>query len=262
MNRFVIFTMGRTGSTAFAKELDKHPNVACHGEILRPGIFAGERAEQMPEPDKVERMSRVRPLPYRMFARLRPDDPPDLDAFARWMEHLEAHAADKRAVGFKMVDAHLRGFDNLFSVLNRLGFRVIYLTRRNVLRQVISGMVARETKVFNATDYQPQDGRKFEFVPRQVAMRMRRKIKKDAAYRQQMADLGLPFLEVTYEDFRDDKAGFYRQVCDFIGVPYFVPEASAQSIMTPEPLRQLLANYDDVARALKRNKMEHFLADA
>jgi LPS sulfotransferase NodH len=260
MNRFVIVTTGRTGSTALAKELDNHPNVTCHGEILRPGIFRGD--EPIPSAAEVERLAATSPLPYRTFARLRPDEEPDPGTFSCWVTHLENHAEGKMAIGFKMVQGHSKGFEDFFDVLRTLRFRVLHMTRRNLLRQAISAMVARETKVFNATDYKPEAQRTFTFPPPEILRWMRKKIRRSAQYRTRLGESGLPVLDIAYEDFRDDKAGFYREVCDFLGVPFQVPEASAQSIMTPEPLRELLTNYDAVARSLKRNEMDGFLEDA
>lgn len=265
MTEFILFTTGRTGSSAIAEEMRGHSNIQCRGEILRPvpedkRAAAKEYYELTVQKNKNDGQFNDVVLPYMVFADHTPGEPISDEGVARYFEYLRSRDPEGTlATGFKLIDNGV--INKPVELCQRLGISLIYLARRNILRKVISGSVAREVKCFNKVGYTPEAGRKFNFKPETIIKKIHNIQRKQDKYKEYIGNDEPPFLYVYYEDWVQDPSKFQRSICDFLKVPVAEFGKSTLSVMTPEPLTYLLENYEEIASEVTKAGFGDFLKE-
>jgi hypothetical protein len=161
--RFVLFGQGRTGSELLRSLLNTHPRVRCEGEILaRPRLFPAAFVEG------------------------------------------HARASDRPAYGFKAKVYQLSEDQHLDprAFVRRLtgdGWQVVYLYRRNLLRQALSNVVARHRRAYHRKAGQDGPGLPKVRVDCDALLRSMTNRRNFLAEEHRVLD-GVPHVEVVYED--------------------------------------------------------------
>lgn len=265
--RFVIVSGPRTGSHMLAQALNSSRDIVCFREVFNYLLdFVQFEVEGYDN-------SSARDLALREEAPLRFLDE---RIFCR-------HPEEVRAVGFKYHYAQVWGYRGLRErLVVDTEIRVVHLRRRNLLRMLVSREIAAETGVWFAeprTDLTPRRvlTRIWARLPNAVRMPLRaaRRRLSNAPKRSQksltIAPEELrsfiirtkltadhfdkvfgqhPQLTVFYEDILDDRERVLGHVQAFIGVePRRLKVTMRQQ--NPEPLRELLANYDELFEAYR-----------
>jgi LPS sulfotransferase NodH len=230
----VVATRGRTGSTAVVDELGKAPlcwstqeafTAAPAGSDFTYYDFlpfngwrgAADLASQQAEPELAE-------------------------AYLRAMED-EARRAGSKALFFKVLSNHFQERDYLPELLAGNGFSVAYLKRRPV-RQVISGFVANQRKLYN-TQKRFRDEKKYRIDVEAFRWHVNWEVTAAAKDLELLRSHGIPFIEVDYETYLADRAAFFFRIFDFLGLPRAVPSPSDFLVMI-EDLPATIENYDEV----------------
>ena len=201
---FVIFALGRTGSTTLSRVVACHPAVTCLHEPFNPD-------------------RRTPPAPVTDGATLR-----------RELRELRTRASGIKHVWDPDGWPFPRG-----SMLNRElavqpGQRILFLNRRNVLRRLVSSQISEQAKVWAITEEDRTIVREFAFGPLDVealSHRVGRERDAIAAYRRAIAASGTPCLDLWYEDlFEPDvtiaaQEAWLERIFAFLGVdPTLPPE--------------------------------------
>ena len=129
---------------------------------------------------------------------------------------------------------------------------MIYLEHRNKLRQAISALVAQAENVYNAENYVPASGQRFQFAPESVLSRIRHAESLQAQHAAEIEAIGLPSKLCFYEDWVANRDAFLADMFGFLGVEKTVTAPSRLSQTTLEPLTEILENYDEIADGLAR----------
>ena len=228
--RFVILAQGRTGSTLLCKLLGSHSRIHCDFEIL---------------------IDPVRDV-HRYIRRL-------------------SLAATRPAYGFKVKINQLKnrqGISDCAAFLRHMhehGWRIIYLKRRNLFRQVYS---RRAAQVRGTPHTRPLSDGSAPLPPRvsldvaDIVHDMGRR--QENLRRERKALKGLPFKTVVYEDdlFRPaDQQRTVRNIVEWLGL---TPEPMHTDLIpnTPQNLRHVIANFDEVEAALRGTEFETFFREA
>ena len=210
-HKFMIFAQGRTGSTLLTSTLDKHPDIRCDDEIL------------------------IVPR-----------------AFPRRFVEITARQAPAKAYGFHVKITQLHGWQRIHDIAGFLkdmeegGWQIIYLSRKNVLRHVVSNIFAEAAGTFH------MDGN--ETRPTSVSLTLKRleyelrlRIKLGEAERHALK--GRRAFELVYErdllepERQKDTFAALQEIVGVKGVP-LKPRLKK---MVLAPLSELLSNYDEVA---------------
>lgn len=141
MSRFVIITPGRSGSTFLAKSLNQHPEIQCEEEIFnRSANYKGSFNAFLAS----DRIYRVQGF---LFNRERLSTL-NLNLPLKWL--ITKFLKEKPAThyGFKISLDQLFAYPQLLSLLAT--FKVIYLTRVDKKRMVLSLLAARQTGNYDA----------------------------------------------------------------------------------------------------------------
>jgi LPS sulfotransferase NodH len=224
--RFIVLARSRTGSYLLLSFLNAHPNVRSDREILHT---------------------------------LHGRDPIDIIArsFGREPRHVKAK-------GFKVFYYHPNGesgtrvWDHLEAMD---GLHVIHLTRRNILRTLISQKIATRQGVWKTDrplSTTTVENKQVSFTVEELTkgFERTREWEREGEHRFRAH----PLLPVTYEDLRADPGGTFRRVTDFLGVPPAEPHTDLVR-QNPESVRELVANYDELAEAFRGTEWASFFDD-
>jgi LPS sulfotransferase NodH len=274
--RFIILADARTGSTMLGQALNSHPSVRCFREIfdfMQPFVdFEMDGYDNNNRADyELRESDACRFLDERIFC---------------------AQPEGVTAVGFKFMYGHFWGYAGLLERLTSdLDLRIVHMQRRNMLRALVSLRIAEATGDWYAYPHIPLRAR---FKIRNVAHAIRDPLLALRALRRSLepardkpADLRVsltpdecrahfervahdishwnslfadhPLVNVVYEDFVADP-GVADELQRFLDLD---PSPLAVGIkrQNPEPLRQLIANYDELRASFAGTKYEAWFDD-
>lgn len=221
---FILLFQGRSGSTYVTEALDAHPDV-------RAGL---------------ERFAGLRRSPERQLERIR--------------RFYDGHP-DHRAVGFKTKLRDIGDPHALAAELRARRARVIYLARRNLVKQVVSFF--NSERLHARTDEWNRYGDDERLGPLEVDVhdvvealdRIERRHRRLLDY---ATSLDLPLLVVHYEDLLDDREHFFRTLFGFLGVCDVPVEGRARKA-TADTLHEAVANHAELRDALRGTPYEEML---
>lgn len=168
-----------------------------------------------------------------------------IQQYLKELESMSASATyNKEGIIFKVLSHQLNERRPLLGVLKSFGYKAVLLVRRNVVRQVLSGMIAENRGLYNSKrQVTPQvpcniDLDRFEFC---VAWEMKC-VEENRAL---LKGNGIEYIEIAYEDFCKDREKFYLDLFSYMKLNYQLPKSTAFSIMIPD-LREAIANFDEL----------------
>lgn len=223
--KFVIFGEARTGSSLLVTLLGSLDGVTCKAELWIDPLLAPRR----------------------------------------FIHHHYALCGGQ-AFGFKILPPQAArkqeqlGIENVLSELADGGYKIIELSRDNILRMALSGIRARSTGQWHRRERQAgQPVPKLEINVTELFSELR-KIQQLRGEKQRLLE-GIPTLKVSYERDLEDAsahADTVRRIAAYLDVPYGPPKTTLRRIQAA-PLAETIANYDEIAAALTGTEFEKFL---
>ncbi|PCJ83911.1 MAG: hypothetical protein COA54_14695 [Thiotrichaceae bacterium] len=264
--KFVVLTRGRTGSTAIIDEINKHEDVVCWQELFinldsdpmlkelydNFGVDFDRYGLQdwFPTFDLWLKQTKT----FKLFSKDVYFYKGKLLTISKimktYLQEMENHAFDlgNQAVGFKLLGHQVLNLPAFLAVLKELDYKVIYLERKNVVKQVLSGVIANKRKVYNQRNYIPDnksfsvDLNEFKFL---VSVEM-----SEVNVQKSMIEFSeIESLYVSYEDFLSDRKRFHTAIFDFLKVEDKEIEESSFSIVIPD-VKNVVENYDEFSEFL------------
>jgi hypothetical protein len=244
MKRFFIMTRGRTGSTAIIDELNNVKGIAAAQEL-----FIDRNFKQLKKKTLLKAYPSFIPFGFWKtkdfwWKNIWKRSPDNKELLGIYLKEMETIAQRKGAIafGFKVLSHHFDQTPLLKEILINQGYHVIYLTR-NIPRQVISGIIAKKRGIYNRKHFQDNvsyqvDINEFEKLVKWEA----KAIKNDLAF---IRACNFNLLEISYEEYLNNRKAFFARILNFIGIPFELPNASDYSIMIPD-LRHTVSNIDEV----------------
>jgi LPS sulfotransferase NodH len=226
-NRFVIFSMGRTGSTLLANLLNSHPQIACDGEIFTPSRW----------PRKLRPIARFwqrHPFPYLAYRRVR--------TFLRNHKTIYGFKLHTKPDGSQLSDPG--GF--LHAAVQG-GWKIIHLQRRFLFDQVISGTVAWQTGRYFGNQSKDEPHVVVTISPTTFRLSLQKSHRANEFNRTILADL--PHLALTYEDELSDPAVWgttVANICNYLEVPTTPYVRSKVVKPWHRPYSEIVTNYAEL----------------
>ena len=243
-------TRGRTGSTSVINELDKLNNVTALQELFI--AFQNFSVETIDDwynvvpPYEYWLNNNYRKTWYAYFCKESNTD--NLFAARKYLKHAEkiAEKMNSDCLGFKVLSHHFVERPYLYALIKERAYKIIYL-RRNVARQVISGMIAQIRGHYNSlADY--IDDNQYESnisLFKELVSWEKKCVESDLLSLAKDKDA---FLTVSYEDYCDNKILFYNEMSNFLNCKLAIPLTSSTQVMLPN-IEKTLKNYNDVKEA-------------
>jgi LPS sulfotransferase NodH len=234
MTKFVVFTTPRTGSSLLIKTLDAHPEIFCGGEMffLKGDIYHNETRYpfwRFPVNSKINYLVNY----PKLFLTL----PRFLNKF------YATNDASIKAKGFKLMHFQTYYTPGIFNYLRNHGVKVIVLIRKNILRNTLSDLRARSTKIYHtngnvATATIPMFHVKVN--------ELEKKMKQIESFNKQLdkstanLDRKIIYYE-DYENWNETISGVlkYLNVAD-------MPLQAVSKKLNPDSLKDMIANYEEV----------------
>jgi LPS sulfotransferase NodH len=242
---FVVFTTQRTGSTWLMSVLNNQDGVSGQGELFLPRPRSQERRwdSEFAWPRYVESRER--------FGSLRPF------SVYRYLRDLYGSPG---SVGFKLMYSQLKSFPEILPFLVRENIDVVHLVRRNHIDVLISFALKRQ--IGRAHVLSTADRPKDETVvldTGSLVRDLRRLQFKQELGRGTLRLARLRHFEVAYEDLILDPLHF-KPLFDFLRIPFEGAALDSAILRTRTgSQREVLANYDEVRRALAGSRSSHLL---
>jgi hypothetical protein len=223
-SRFAILCLGRSGSSHLVSLLDSHPDARCFGELFnRTGRGISEFA-----------------------------DAPETDPGA-FLDRL-ASGCSKPVLGFKLPFNSILDEPSIIDMLrSEPDYRIIRLSRRNLLAQLVSRRLQSSTRVSHSIYGNYGDAR--------VSLDPRKAMRTIAGMEEHERELdsyaaGHPTLEVAYEDL--DNHAVLAELQEFLGLEPRPLRSWFEKLRTM-PLQQTVENWAEVEAALTGTRFEPML---
>ena len=227
---FAILFTGRTGSTFLTEALDSHPLVRSEYEL-----FAAWRDKDYSGADQVEAARRY---------------------FAEEAEGLAA-------VGFKTKLADVLDPDGFRELLREVEALIVVLRRRNLPKQVVSLFNAQRiherTGDWNLYECGPESDDPLEIPTEDFVARLHRFERQDRELLAYVEELMRPTLTLFYEDLVRDATDTIALAFRFLGVDP-VESTGLTVKATPDDLRSILSNVDELEAELRGTRWESMLS--
>lgn len=222
--KFVIFTVGRAGSSLLVTLLQSHPQINCDNELFQRKLFT--------------------PLNYLRFKER--------------LSSKSVYGFKLNTYHFRIQKTE----DPLQFVrdIHNAGYKILSLKRRNLLRQVISHMFAVHRNMFHRRSSQNQGS----YPPFVVSLdKLKEELAMFESYRALRDEIleHFPHFDLCYEDDLLDSAKHQMTVdniSDFLEVPSSSVETSLRKT-TPRELSSFMVNFDEVEAFLRDTKYANFL---
>ena len=223
VSRFVVLFEGRSGSTYLVEALDSHPDIRAEREEF------ARLAKQVKDRDA---------------------EPSIQVEWAREFYSTES-CAGSRAVGFKTKWKDILEPEAFASFLRESGIRVILLHRRNRIKLLVSLFRAmrleEETGDWNLYDERSRQA-PITIDARAFAERLAATEGRHDALLSYAGGLGVPTLELYYEELLGNEQAVFDRVCRFLSVPYR-PLAGNTRKHTSDDLRDAVVNFEALRSA-------------
>lgn len=276
MNKFFIFTRGRTGSTAIIDELNSHSECKCHGEIFCRDPLSRSKYKRQYEERGQEFLREIRErqhdeaIPYHLWKLMKEETDRSLKGYLAYLED-NTRESGATALGFKLLHnqvgeskddtgkaglgasirrlfrGQVTGKDDLLELLHTSGYKAIHLMRKNVVRQVVSGLLARSRGVYNSRKPTASDVA-FHVDVDELKSRIEINLTKVALAARKLEDHGFDVINVYYEEFVNDRHLFHERLAEAVGIPSGPVRPTSFQVMVPEDLSAVITNYNEFVK--------------
>jgi Sulfotransferase family len=259
MNKFLIFTSGRSGSNYLSNTLNISSSCVCYGEVL------GEWN-----------------MPYRAFGRFyfsknkgKINDYLDLFYSSKSVFYLAqvyssiSHIKSRRGINFKLMNKiKAIGIKDFLVTIERKNaydyflkqpdIKIIYLHRDNLLKKYISGLfMVNSIVTYTSVQHNP-----IELDIEKMLEKLKIYSKEVMREREFIAKLRThSILDIDYEEYFENSDSIIKWnhiVCDFLGIDP-IKTTSNQKKILPVKLKDIVLNYDQIVESIKNTEYEKFL---
>jgi LPS sulfotransferase NodH len=246
MTKFLIFTTPRTGSTLLIKSLDSHPEVFCGGELFffKGAIYHNEWRYPFLRLPLGSKLNYLINYP-KIFLSLK--------GFLN--KFFTTNQKGEKARGFKLMHFQTLYTPGIFGYLKSNDVKVIVLIRKNILRNTLSDLRARATKVYHNEKGAADNIPKFNVDLQELG----KKMKQIHGFNIQLekSSEGLNRKIVYYEDFENWEVTL-SGVLRFIEVADIPVKAISQKL-NPEKLEDMIENYTEFCSWINDNGYSKYL---
>jgi hypothetical protein len=224
--RFVIFGLGRSGSTLLKQLLNSHPEIKCEGELLN-----------------VDEKYVTNPWLLRLVYR-----------FPHLFFALRSMLSTKPVYGFTLLFYQYSPPAKLIGKLKRKGWKFIHIYRKNSLDQSLSQLVAQQTKVWHRFNDEEIHIPKLLLSPDELLKRL------ELVDKNKKTELELfekiAHFQVVYEDDLKNEADWpetTRKIFQFLGINPAPVSASIKKTYS-RPYSEIIENYDELLKYVQSQK--------
>lgn len=246
--RFVTVSTQRSGSTWLTDMLNSHPDVASYTELF---LSQGRGAPEWGQYKDVVYWQTYRHSLKGAKRHIRP-----LGLF-QYIDGVLAQHPDKHALGFKLMYGQIAKLPESLLYLRSRKLRIIHLVRKNILDVVLSGAAKSARKMAHAPQGTAVESIRVRLEPDWLLRQLTRRQREQRIFSLVLGRLGLPYLELYYEDIVADKRGLAPCLA-FLGCQAISLD-STLSKLNPSRHSELIENFSEVSQALATTRFAALL---
>lgn len=232
--KFLIFSQSRSGSTLLKQLINSHPSITCEGELI---TFSDGHIKS-----KIFlRFCRLFPYPFIYYRKL---------------------LSKSELYGFTLFIYHVKYLKYHLYLMNRMGWKIIHLRRKDIVAQTISNIIALKTNRYHTREENTTgaSGNESFIVPAddflvQVNDRIRwhrneNKILENCDY-----------ISVIYEDDLQNQENWQptlNRIFKFLGANELSVSSNLKKTY-PKPYSEIVENYSELMQRLKKNQLDYLL---
>lgn len=240
---YVVLSTQRTGSHLLRGVIGSHPAFVHAGEVLIP---------ETPKPGSFDAF---------MADSTRPTDPPLL--WAQYLIHLRMQKPNAAYVGLLVKYEHVKRIAgrDLTTDAAFYDVRIIHLVRQNILRMIASHHLAVARGVHVSSRQVHHGINSVELPAGDIVKRLRKKARLVETFRGRLRSRPHS-CEIAYEDIMAGDSvndELVLRLCDFFGVDDGFARQPRTVRLGPSQLRNMISNYDAVAKAVEGTEFEEML---
>ena len=246
--RFFTISTQRSGSTWLTDLLNSNPDIASYTELF---LLKGDGT-----PDWGMYKDMVYWQTYRI-------DLQGIDKYIRpfgvfrYLDESLSRHPDKRAVGLKLMYTQIVHWPETLLYLKIRDLRVIHLIRRNVLDVVLSSLARASRKSAHAHQGDAVERVRIQVEPNWLLRQLIKRRREQHWFAYLLSHLGVPYLEVIYEDIVYDQA--LLSIClEYLGCTNTILDSKLTK-MNPSRHDELIENIAEVAAALRGTRFSKML---
>ncbi|MEQ9299456.1 MAG: hypothetical protein RIF33_12865 [Cyclobacteriaceae bacterium] len=239
---FIILAHPRTGSNWVGSALNSHPEVRYCGEISQ-----NERHDW-----PVQTYTQFK---RKRFTRLRSFI--GLSSASSYLDLVMKSESD-RSVGFKAMARELKQYPCFEAAIKRSEIGLIKLTRRNLLKRLVSAELAKETGSYSIFKKSRKVITSITIDTSNLITVLNRLEETDFFINEYCPTT--PSISVTYEDLVSQSNITFKELQKFLGLESKDLESKYKKQNT-DSLSELIENYSDVLVTLKGTNFEKFLEE-
>ena len=231
-NKFVLLFQGRTGSSYLQQSLNSHPNI-----IMLPEVWAGMK--YIPKQKRKQNAEKQ----------------------LNWAKEFFERYYNKKinAIGFKTKLIDVLDPKEFARFLEQNNIKIIYMTRRNIIKLTISEINAR--RLYNKTKRWNLAQEKDRLLPFNLNLnRFKKKLKEKEQMEKKLKiyikTLNLPVLKICYEDLLMDELETLKKINKFLEVPFRKTKGNLVK-NTSDNLKEIILNLDKIQSRYHGTKYEH-----
>jgi LPS sulfotransferase NodH len=259
--RFVIYGTQRTGTIFLMTLLDSHPDILCIGELFQPKsecvqysipryrLYLENSTTYQFLDSALERVKLDRFFGATL-RRITINKYLDTIFFSR-------AATNYTAIGFKLMLDQAKRYPSVLDYLRRNKFKIIHLTRENILKIHISRLRAQQTGVYASN----HSAKKIKVrVPIDSLLEDLDLLSdQNDELESSVSRLGLDYLTVKYEQLTHSREPELRRILSFLMVRETVELQARVVKLTPDSLEQAVENYKEMRDALEHTRYASYV---
>lgn len=238
MIKFVVVGIQRTGTTLVGTSLNSHPGICCFGEAFKMLVPRGKVDVGDSGYLKSLQTSRWRKVGHYLWRGT---------LVRRHLDELYA-TAGYQAVGFKFMYNQSRRFSAVVPYLKQHDVRVIHVVRDNVLKTLLSRLVATTRGLYHSD--RPTEAIRVR-VPIDGLLGKLQRIQTEGMYWAEVFGGHSHYMRLSYESFLSQTDVEARRMMTLLDVDY-APLTSTLVKVNPDDPSRTIENYDEVRDYLAR----------
>lgn len=240
MQKFIILTTQRTGSTMLWRYLNQHPDMDVSGEIFMrknksDGTYASFRRKNIKNR-----------LYYFLNRKM---------LINSYLADFFKQRSKSMAVGFKLMYGQVN--ESLLQWLIENDVKIIHLIRKNTLKMILSRMTAKKRKLYHTDQYRAIKIIQVPLDPQKTKNEIKRSIQTVDLFRSKVRNL--ESLEIYYEDISTNISNQAKIIYDFLNLSHFECEKIPLKKINPDSIESLVLNYADICQAFTGTEYEKYL---
>ena len=244
LQKFVILTTQRSGSTWLMDMLDNHSNIKVYNELFLNMDYKSKWAD----PNQPS---------FYSYAKTAPGKRPWKTI--KYLKNLYTYDGKYDVIGFKLMYDHLFRKPEILVNLISEGYKIVHLVRENPVDVMVSYALAKQNQRFFAEE--EVENKKIHLDPQAFKKEVQKQDFKVGLARIILAVIPNSVLNITYDNLLQDKDGTLDLITQFLVVPRVEQTEAVESSLkkiNKKSHEEIIENYAEVKAAFDGTKFAKY----